>query len=88
MSQVYWETNANLSIKALKLPHAIALIIDLIPPAQPNQYPPTDVLDHPEVKCCQEHGDDKDNNKVGHEQRGQYVERQCPCLHIQTVQST
>jgi len=77
--------NSNLSIKALKLPDALSLIINLIPPPQPNKYPSADILHDPEVKCCEEHSDDKDDDEVVHEQCGQYVERQCRCLHRETI---
>lgn len=71
------KTRTYLPIQALKLPHTVSLIIDLIPPAQPNQNPATDILHHPEVKCGKEHGDHEDDDKALHEEREQDVEGQC-----------
>lgn len=60
--------NTDLSIKALKLPDTLSLVINLVPPSQSNQYPSTDILHNPEVECCEEHRDDKDDDKVVHEE--------------------
>jgi hypothetical protein len=74
----------NLPIQALKLPHTVSLIINLIPPAQPNQNPAADILHHPEVKCGKEHSDHEDDDKALHEEREQDVEGQCCRLGTNT----
>jgi hypothetical protein len=38
---------------------ALTLIVNLIPPPQPDQYPSTDILHDPKVNCCKEHCDDR-----------------------------
>ena len=66
--------STDLPIEALKLPHAVSLIVNLIPPPQPDQNPAAHILHHPEVKRRKEHGDHKDDDEALHKEREQDVE--------------
>lgn len=68
------KARTDLPIEALKLPDAVSLIVNLIPPPQPNQNPAAHVLDHPKVERRKEHGDHKDDHKALHKEREQDVE--------------
>ena len=54
----------NLLVKRLKFPDTFAQVIDLVPPPETNQYTPTHVLNHPEVKCSKENSHNKDYDKA------------------------
>lgn len=86
-SNVTFEASTNLPIEALKLPHAVALVVDLIPPPHPDQYPATHILHHPEVERRQEHGDDEYDDEALHEERKQDVEHQRPSLRTDKITS-
>jgi hypothetical protein len=56
----------RLWIQALEYPAPVPCVdVDFVPPAQPDEAPPRDVLEVVEVDCEQQDGDDEDQDEVG-----------------------
>lgn len=70
-------------IQALEFPNALSLLIYLIPPPQPNQYPPAHILDNPEIESGQKDRHNEDDHKAVEEESRQHVESQCRSLRSQ-----
>lgn len=67
---------ANLLIKRLEFPHTFSQVVDLVPPSQTNQYTPTHILNHPEVKGSKKNSDNKDYDKAVEEESRENVKCQ------------
>jgi hypothetical protein len=56
-------------VRALKHPAAVPrCTVDLVPPAQPDEAPPRNVLQVVEIGCEEQDGDDEDEDEVGGEE--------------------
>lgn len=57
---------ARLGVRALKHPFRVSGCgIDFVPPAQPDEAPPGDVLEVVEVDCEEDYCDDEDQDAGG-----------------------